>query len=184
VPADSSGIRRSTLSMLGTGVAAALVVVVLAFASGGYLPASYGVLLLAFARLALTSVLVVDDLALDRRTLAFAGGLAGLALWSLASWRWSAAAAWPVLEAERGLLYATAVAALAFVLTRERIPSLVAGSSTAWSTFEEGALVQAAIFRFEPGGRLRRHRRWLDCAHHRGREPRSVPRSPDSPLCT
>ena len=26
------------------------------------------------------------------------------------------------------------------------------------SPFEEGALVQAAIFRFEPGGRLRRHR--------------------------
>ena len=25
------------------------------------------------------------------------------------------------------------------------------------SPFEEGALVQAAIFRFEPGGRLRRH---------------------------
>ena len=127
VPADSSRIRRSTLSMVGTGVAAALVVVVLAFASGGYLPASYGVLLLAFALLLLTSVLVVDDLALDRRTLAFAGGLAGLALWSLASWLWSAAAAWPVLEAERGLLYATAVAALVFVLTRERIPSLVAG---------------------------------------------------------
>ena len=127
VPADSPRIRRSTLSKVGTGVAAALVVVVLAFASGGYLPSSYGVLLLGFALLLLTSVLVADDLVPDRRTRALTGGLAGLALWSLASWLWSAAAAWPVLEAERGLLYATAAAALVLVLTRERIPSLVAG---------------------------------------------------------
>ena len=94
---------------------------------------------------------------------------------------------------------------------------------------EEGALVKAAIFRFAPGGRLRRHPAsdpqifagleglgevsgadgddepieageavfWhegevhetksaagLDCAHHRGREPGSVPNSPDIPLCT
>jgi O-antigen ligase len=70
---------------------------------------------------------MADDVPLDRRSLALVGGLAGLALWSLASVAWSPAAAWPVLEAERGLLYAAAAAALMLVVARERVTSLVAG---------------------------------------------------------
>lgn len=71
--------------------------------------------------------LVADDVPLDRRSLVLVGALAGLALWALASVAWSSAAAWPVLEAERGLLYATAAGALVLVVTRARVASLVAG---------------------------------------------------------
>ncbi len=63
----------------------------------------------------------------DRRSIAFVGALAGLAIWALASVWWSPAAAWPVLEAERALLYAAAAAALVLVVARERVASLVAG---------------------------------------------------------
>ena len=111
---------------MGTA-AAALTVVTLAFASGGYPPADHGVLILAFALVVLVVVFVADEVPLDRRSMVFVGGLAGLALWALASVAWSPAAAWPVLEAERGLLYAAAAAALVLVVTQERVASLVFG---------------------------------------------------------
>jgi O-Antigen ligase len=82
---------------------------------------------LAFALVALTAVLVVDEVWLDPRSLALVGGLAGLALWALASAAWAPAVAWPVLEAERGLLYAVAALALGLVVTPERVVSLLAG---------------------------------------------------------
>jgi O-antigen ligase len=63
----------------------------------------------------------------DRRSLVFVGALAGFALWALASVAWSAAVAWPVLEAERGLIYVAAAAAFVLVVTRERVTALVAG---------------------------------------------------------
>jgi hypothetical protein len=103
------------------------VVVVLAFASGGYPAADFGVLILAFALVILVAVLVVDKVRLDARGTALVGGLAGLALWQLASVLWAHAAAWPVLDAERGLLYATAAGALVLVVTRERVPALAGG---------------------------------------------------------
>jgi O-antigen ligase len=71
--------------------------------------------------------LVADALPLDRRSLLFVGALTGLALWQLLSVAWAPAAAWPVLEAERGLIYAVAAAALLLVVTREPVSSLVAG---------------------------------------------------------
>ncbi len=72
-------------------------------------------------------MLAADEVSLDRRSLALVGGLGGLALWALASVVWAPAAAWPVLDAERGLLYAVAAAALVLVVTRERVTSLLAG---------------------------------------------------------
>lgn len=104
-----------------------MAVVTLACASGGYHPADQGLLTLAFALVALAALLVADEVSLDRRALALVGGLAGLTLWALASVLWAPAAAWPVLEAERGLLYTVAAAALVLVVTRERVTSLLAG---------------------------------------------------------
>jgi hypothetical protein len=100
---------------------------VLAFASGGYPPADHGLLILAFALVVLVVTLVADEVSLDRRSRLFVAALAGLALWALASVVWAPAAAWPVLEAERGLLYAVAAAALVLVVARERVAALVAG---------------------------------------------------------
>ena len=122
-----SCIRWSSLTRVGTAAAAALTIVTLAFASGGYPPSDHGVLILAFTLVVLVVVFVADEVPLDRRSVALVGGLAGLALWALASVVWSPAASWPVLEAERGLLYAAAAAALVLVVTRERVASVVAG---------------------------------------------------------
>jgi hypothetical protein len=58
--ADSSCIRLSSLSRVGTGAAAAVTVVGLAFASGGYPPADHGLIILAFALVVLVASLVVD----------------------------------------------------------------------------------------------------------------------------
>ena len=75
----------------------------------------------------LIASLVADAVPRDRLSLLFVGGLVGLALWELASVIWAAAAAWPVLEAERGLIYAAAAAALVLVVRRDRVASLVMG---------------------------------------------------------
>jgi O-antigen ligase/Flp pilus assembly protein TadD len=75
----------------------------------------------------LVASLVADAVPRDRLSLLFVGGLVGLALWELASVMWAAAAAWPVLEAERGLIYAAAAAALVLVVRRDRVASLVMG---------------------------------------------------------
>ncbi|MGH3136680.1 MAG: O-antigen ligase family protein, partial [Gaiellaceae bacterium] len=133
---------------MGTAAAAALTVVTLAFASGGYPPADHGVLILVFALVVLVVVFVAEEVPFDRRSLALVGGLAGLAIWSLVSVVWSPAPAWPVLEAERGLLYTVAAAALVLVVTRERVASLVAGivaGATAVSLY-------ALATRLFPGG--------------------------------
>ena len=112
---------------MGTATAAALTVVTLAFASGGYPPADHGVLILAFALVVLVVALVADEVAVDRRSVALVGGLFALALWNLGSVLWSPAAAWPVLEAERGLLYGVSAAAFVLVVKRQLVASLVTG---------------------------------------------------------
>jgi hypothetical protein len=108
-------------------MAAAAVVVTLSFASGGYFPADHGLLMFGFALVAVVAVLVADELELDRRSVALVGALAGLACWQLLSSVWSPTATWPVLEAERTLVYAAAATALVVLVRRERVPSLVGG---------------------------------------------------------
>jgi O-Antigen ligase len=120
-------VSRPSIARLVTGIAAAAVVVTLSFASGGYFPADHGLLMLGFALVALVAVLVADELELDGRSLALVGALAALACWQLLSILWAPTATWPVLEAERTLVYATAAGALVLVVTRERASSLVAG---------------------------------------------------------
>jgi hypothetical protein len=146
---DRFGIRARSLTILVPGTSAGTAVVVLAFSSGGYFPSDHGLLLLAFALVALTAVLVCDELVVDRRSLALAGGLAALALWSLASWAWAPAAAWPVLEAERGLVYAAASVALVVVATPARTTSLLAGVALGTTVVAAYALTT----RLFPGGR-------------------------------
>jgi len=125
--ADSVGIRVSSLSRLGVGATTTALVTALAFSSGGYPPSDHGVLVLVFALVVLVVALVADEAPLDMRGLTLVGALAGLALWQLASVAWAGAATWPVLEAERGLVYATAAAALVLVVKRELVAALAAG---------------------------------------------------------
>jgi O-antigen ligase len=102
-------------------------VVTLAFASGGYPPADHGLLILAFALVVLVVSLVANTVQVDRRSLAFVGAIGAFALWQVASVVWAPAAAWPALDAERGLIYTAAGAALVLVVTRERVTALAAG---------------------------------------------------------
>jgi O-Antigen ligase len=120
-------VSRPSIANLVMGVTAAGVVVTLSFSSGGYFPADHGLLILGFALVALAAALVRDELPTDRRALVLVCALSGLALWQLLSVLWSPTATWPVLEAERSLVYAAAAAALAFVVTRERVAALLFG---------------------------------------------------------
>ena len=133
-------VSRPSIANLVTGVAAAGVVVTLSFSSGGYFPADHGLLILGFALVALAAVLVGDELPVDRLQLVLVGALSGLALWQLLSILWSSTATWPVLEAERSLVYATAAAALGFVVTRDRVAALLGGMVVGIATVSVYAL--------------------------------------------
>lgn len=102
-------------------------VVTLAFASAGYVAPDRGLLVLAFALVSLVAVVASDRVTVGPRGLVLVGALAGLAAWTVASAAWSPAAAWPVLEAERTLVYAVAAAALVLTITPARVLSLACG---------------------------------------------------------
>ena len=99
----------------------------------------------------LVASLVADAVPFDRLSLLFVGGLVGLALWELASVIWAAAAAWPALEAERGLIYATAAAALVLVVRPDRVASLVIGI-VAGTTFVAIYALATRVFPEHLGG--------------------------------
>ena len=120
-------VRLGSLDVVLPGAASAFVVAALAFSSGGYFPSDQGLLTFAFALVALVAALLVHEVSVDRRSAILVGALAAFGAWTLASVAWSSTATWPALEAERVLLYVTAAAALALVVTRERVASLLAG---------------------------------------------------------
>jgi hypothetical protein len=110
-----------------TATAAAAGVVVLAFASGGYFPSEWGLLLLAFALVLFGAVVGRERIALGSLDAIFLAALAALAGWQLLSTAWSPAADGPVLEAERTLVYLAAAAALLVALRRELVSALLVG---------------------------------------------------------
>jgi O-antigen ligase len=144
-------VSRPSIANLVTGVAAAGVVVTLSFSSGGYFPADYGLVILGFALVALAAVLVADEMPTDRRALVLVGALSGLALWQLLSVLWSSTATWPVLEAERSLVYAAAATALVLVVTRERAAPMLVGLVVGVATVSVYALA-TRLFPEQVGG--------------------------------
>ena len=112
-----------------TGLAAALGVAAPAFASGGYFPSEWGLLLLAFALVLFATAATAERLALGRLDAALLGALAALAGWQLLSIAWSSAPDGPVLEAERTLIYVAATAALLLGVPRERLIALLGALS-------------------------------------------------------
>lgn len=110
-----------------TGVAAAVVVVVLGFSSGGYFPADWGLLLLASALVCLTVFLTAARWSPGWLDAALVSALVCLAAWQLLSAAWSSGAYGPVLEAERTLVYAGATAGLLVALRIDQIAALLGG---------------------------------------------------------
>ena len=100
----------------------------LGWASGGYFPSEWGLAVLAFALVAATAVLVGDVPRPGRLAAGFLCGLIGLALWAGVSTFWAAGPAAPVLEAERGLVYAAAaLAAILLLSLRAEVAALLGG---------------------------------------------------------
>ena len=109
------------------GAVAALLVIVLAFESGGYLPSEWGLVALAFLIGAGAVLVVADEVRVGRLEALLLGALGLLGAWQLLSIAWSTGAGVPVLEAERTLVYLSAAAALVLLLRPARVPSLLAG---------------------------------------------------------
>ena len=102
-------------------------IVVLAIFDGGYFPTTWGLILLAVVLAACITAIVSDTFEAGWRDVAFVAGLAAFALWQLASIVWSVGADAQVLEAERTLIYVTAIATLFFAARRAQVETLVAG---------------------------------------------------------
>lgn len=102
-------------------------IVVLAIFDGGYFPTTWGLILLAVVLAACITAIVSDTFEAGWRDVAFVAGLAAFALWQLASIVWSDGADAQVLEAERTLIYVTAIATLFFAARRAQVETFVAG---------------------------------------------------------
>jgi O-antigen ligase len=118
---------RRVLARVGTAVLAALVPGLLAFRSGGYFPAEWGLLLLAFVLVVLACALGGTRTGLRSRDVMLVGALVGLAGWSLASAAWAPGPDGAVLAGELVLVYAAAVGAGVVALARDRVPWLLGG---------------------------------------------------------
>ena len=109
-------------------LAAFAAVVGLGAADGGYFPSQWGLATLGFVLVGVTVLVVAEPLMPSRRELVFVGGLTLVAGWAALSALWSAGAAAPVLDAERGVLYvAAAAAALLLLALPGAAPGLLGG---------------------------------------------------------
>lgn len=109
-------------------LAALTAVVALGAADGAYFPTEWGLAILGFTLVATVSLLLAEPESPGRLGLGFLAGLAALAFWAGLSALWSPGAHLPVLDAERALLYASAVAAVLLLpCIRERADALLAG---------------------------------------------------------
>ena len=118
---------RAAAAACLTATAAAGAVVALGAARGGYYPEDWGPFLAAAALASLAALARTPVAELGRRGLLLAAALGGLAVWAGASVLWSDGPDLPVLEAERGALYAAAALLLALRLERRLVPALLAG---------------------------------------------------------
>jgi peptidoglycan/LPS O-acetylase OafA/YrhL len=111
------------------GAVAAVLVVVLAFTSGGYFASEWGLVTLALALGAIAVLLVADELRVGPLDVLVLGALGLLGVWQLLTILWSTGAGVPVLEAERTLVYLCAAAVLVLFLEPSRVPSCSPGLS-------------------------------------------------------
>ena len=102
-------------------------VVALALVDGGYFPTSWGAALLVSALAAGIAVIVSETFEVGFRDVAFVAGIAGFGVWQFSSVLWSTGSDGPVLEAERTLVYVTAIAALFLWARTTNVDALVAG---------------------------------------------------------
>ena len=110
-----------------TGAAAAAGVALPAFASGGYFPSEWGLLLLGCALVLFALAASTRRPVLGRLDVLLLAALGGLAGWQLLSVAWSPGPDAAVLEGERTLVYLAATAVVLLVVPRRHVTALLAG---------------------------------------------------------
>jgi hypothetical protein len=110
-----------------TALAAGIAVAAPAFASGGYFPSEWGLLLLGCALLLFALATSTHRVAFGRLDAVLLGALGALVGWQLLSIAWSPGPDAPMLEAERTLLYLAATAVILLGVARERVIALLGG---------------------------------------------------------
>jgi O-antigen ligase/polysaccharide polymerase Wzy-like membrane protein len=123
-----SGGRASVWSGLALSIASLVAVTALAAANGAYFPTSWGWAAVAFAWIAVVGVVVRGVLRLSRFELSALAGLLGLTGWTWLSVTWSQNVTGTVLEAERSLVYLTALLSLFLVVRSRSVARLLAGT--------------------------------------------------------
>jgi hypothetical protein len=140
--------RLATVAVPGSLVA------LVAWASGGYFPRTWGAVLLVEAIVIAAAALLSDRIEPDRRAFALIGSLVGLAAWQAMSGSWSVAPDAAPLEAERTLVYAGAAAAAFLTVPRRRAGDLLLGVLGGAAVATTGGLLEHVVAAGVPNGRL------------------------------
>ena len=119
--------KRSVRRQSFTFAAAAVLVVVLAWSSGGYFPSEWGLITLGFLLVLLATILLSESVEIGRSGIVVLGALAAFGAWQLLSLLWSSSPSLPITEFERTLLYLAAAATLILCLTAATVPALLGG---------------------------------------------------------
>jgi O-antigen ligase len=122
-------------------VTAFVAVSALAFDDGGYFPDSWGLAAAVFSCLAGIAILATGRVELGRLELVSLGFLAAFAGWTTVSAAWSENPGSSRLEAERALVYATALPAFLVVSRRRAAGALAAGALAASVLVSSYALI-------------------------------------------
>lgn len=137
-----------------TAALPAVVLVALAWASGGYYPETWGAVLLVEAIAIACYAIVARQINATRRGFVLVGALLALAAWQAISRSWAIAPDGAVLEAERTLVYAGAAGTALLLVSRRRLDELVIGVLVGTGIVSIGGLVEYVLDRREPGERL------------------------------
>jgi O-antigen ligase len=123
----------------------ASLIVALAWSRGGYDPRTWGAVLLVEA-IALASIAILATTVVrGRRAFLAVAALVGLAVWQLVSRAWAVDPDQTVLEAERTLLYAVAMAAALLLVDRRRAQDVVVGVLLGAGVVTAGGLAQHVL---------------------------------------
>ena len=125
------------------------VLVVVSFADGGYFRETWGWAAISLCMLGGIGLLLRDQIIIGRLELATIGAMAALVAWVALSAAWSAdpsASAW---EAERGLIYVSALLAYPVVVRPEQVRELIGGVAAGIAVVAASSL-GARLFPSEP----------------------------------
>ena len=103
-------------------------VLVVGISGGGFFPRTWRLALLALLLVTGAALVARERIVLGRRDWVALGALGALAAWTAASSLWSSLPTASLIEAERALLYATALLAVLLGVGSRELPQLLAGA--------------------------------------------------------